>query len=193
MGGFHEDEGGQIPAPPAHRASAALAGREFAPLAEESSGDESSREAWHPRLKRLHDYWKAIHKPAGLPGRQDFDPVAIADLLPNVWMLDVQREPFRLRYRLVGTSIACSAPGGLTGRWLDEVKPESRTIPGYFDRHRAVVETGMPSWRRGRSYSQTDATFASLENLFLPMARDGRDVDMILAATIYYRFDATQF
>src|SRR5260221_5919515 len=159
----------------------------------EASGDESSRDAWHPHLKRLYEYWKAIHLPRGLPGRQEFDPSAVPDLLPNLWIMDVQREPFRLRCRLVGTSIISSAPGGLTGKWLDDVRPEIRDIPGYFDRHRAVVETKIPSWRRGPSRFEIDAAYASLENLFLPLARDGQQVDMILAATIYYRHNGTEF
>jgi hypothetical protein len=35
--------------------------------------------------------------------------------------------------------------------------------------------------------------FASLENLFLPLAGDGQHVDVILAATIYYRHNGKQF
>jgi hypothetical protein len=191
--GLSEDDSGMTSALPAHCASEALAESSLPTFSLEASGDESSRDAWHPRLKRLYEYWKAIHPPRGLPGRQEFDPSAVPDLLPNLWMLDVQREPFRLRYRLVGTSIVCSAPGGLTGRWLDDLRPEIRDIPGYLDRHRAVVETKIPSWRRGPSPFRHDVAFASLENLFLPLARDGQQVDMILAETVYYRFDKTQF
>jgi hypothetical protein len=193
MRGFQEDDGGKPSARPAHGASKFLAERSPLPLAVESRGDEASYDAWHPRLKRLYEYWKAIHPPQGLPGRQEFDPAALPDLLPSLWILDVQREPFRLRYRLVGTSIVCSAPGGLTGQWLDDVRPEIRDMPGYFDRHLAVVETKLPSWRRGPPHFQLGAAVASLENLFLPLARDGQYVDMILAATVYYRFDKTQF
>lgn len=180
-------------APPAHSTTEALAESSLPALSIEASGDESSRDGWHPRLKRLYDYWKAIHPARGLPGRQEFDPSAVPDLLPNLWILDVQHEPFRLRFRLVGTSIVCSAPGGITGQWLDDVRPEIRDIPGFLDRHRAVVETKKPSWRRGASRFQHDVPFASLENLFLPLARDGERVDMILAATVYYRYDRTQF
>jgi hypothetical protein len=190
---FQNDDSGKISALPAHCTSEALSESGVPRLSIEASGDESSRDAWHPGLQRLYEYWKAIHPLQGLPGRQEFDPAAVPDLLPNLWMLDVQREPFRLRYRLVGTSILCSAPGGITGQWLDDVRPEIRDIPGYFDRHRAVVETKIPSWRYGTSPFQHDVAFASLENLFLPLAGDGQHVDVILAATIYYRHNGKQF
>ncbi len=192
MKGSQRDDSGKAPALPAQCASETLTDRGSPSLSLKNGSDEISRD-WHTRLKSLYEYWKTIHPPEGLPGRQDFDPADIPDLLPNIWILDVQHEPFRLRYRLVGTSIVCSAPGGLTGRWLDDVRPEIRDIPGYFDRHRAVVETKIPSWRRGPSRFQIDPVFASLENLFLPMAGDGQHVDMILAGTVYYRFNKTEF
>ena len=40
----------------------------------EANGNESLRDAWHPRLKRLYEYWKAIHPPRGLPERQELIP-----------------------------------------------------------------------------------------------------------------------
>jgi hypothetical protein len=157
------------------------------------SGGDGLREAWHPRLQRLYQYWQDIHPPDGLPGRQHFDPIDIPNLLSNLWLLEVQREPFRLRYRLAGTSIVYAAQREVTGQWLDDVRPQVRAIPEYFDRYRAVVDTKMPSWRRGPPNFQLDAIFASVENVFLPLARDGQNVDMILAGTVYFRIDKTEF
>jgi hypothetical protein len=157
------------------------------------SGGIALRDAWHPRLQRLHQYWLDIHPTDGLPGRQHVDPIDIPDLLSNLWLLEVQREPFRLRYRLAGTSIVYAAKREVTGQWLDDVRPQVRTIPGYFDRYRAIVETKEPSWRRGPPNFQMNAYFVSLQNLFLPLARDGRNVDMILAGTVYFRFDNSEF
>jgi hypothetical protein len=157
------------------------------------SGGDALRDAWHPRLQRLHQYWQDIHPTDGLPGRQHFDPIDIPDLLPNLWLLEVQREPFRVRYRLAGTSIVRAIQREVTGQWFDDVRPEARAIPGYFDRFRAVVETKTPSWRRGPPKFPLDAIFASLENVSLPLARDGQNVDMILAGTIFFRIDKTEF
>ena len=158
-----------------------------------ASDSNALRGAWHPRLRRLHQYWLDIHPPEGLPGRQHFDPTDIPDLLSNLWLLEVQREPFRLRYRLAGTSIVYAAKREVTGQWLDDVRPQVGQISGYFDRYRAVVESKKPSWRRGPPNFQLDANFVSLENLFLPLARDGQNVDMILAGTVYFRFDKSEF
>src|SRR5260370_4780571 len=112
MKNFREDDGSKTLAPPAHPVSEVVVKKSVRPLLE-ASGDESSRDAWHPRIKRLYEYCKAIHPPLGLPGRQEFDPSAVPDLLPSLWMLDVQRQPFRLRYLLLGTSLPCSAHSAL--------------------------------------------------------------------------------
>jgi PAS domain len=148
--------------------------------------------AWHPRLQRLHDYWKRVHPASGLPGRQHVDPLAIPDLLPNLWLLDVERDPFRLRYRLVGTRITELSGRELTGLFLDEAHPHATEIPDFFRRFRAVVETGQPSWRRGvPTLYLHHKDFTTIERAALPLARDGVSVDMILAMTVFYQPDGT--
>jgi hypothetical protein len=148
-------------------------------------------QALHPKIARAHAYWRAIHPPPGpqgpvLPGRQHFDPVAIPDVLPGVWMLDVQREPFRLRYRLAGTRIVESIGQEITGRWFDEVHPEATGQPGFLDRYRSVVDGGRPSWRRGRPRLWNRRGCDELENIILPFAGDGTHVDMLFMLTVIY-------
>lgn len=143
---------------------------------------------WHPGIQAIFTYWQAI-KPAGeLPGRRHFDPLRIAPLLPFVWLLDVQREPFRLRYRLAGTRVVAGIGREVTGLWLDEAHPEAVSRPEYIDRYRQVVATGIPSWRRGRPYLAIHRNFDEIENIFLPMAADGMNVDMILAMTVFHSY-----
>lgn len=150
------------------------------------------REMWNPNIARFYDYWRSIHPPAGLPGRQHFRPMDIPDLLPSVWMLDVQREPFRLRYRLVGTRIEEVRGRALTGMWLDETSPEIRDMEVYYRRYRAAIETRQPQWRRGPSQMQHLRDIEDLENIILPMASDGSTVDLLLCKTIFYdRFGRT--
>jgi len=147
---------------------------------------------WHPRVQRLYRYWQEIHPPGGgLPGRRDFDPVAIPDLLPGIWLLDVERAPLRLRYRLVGTSVVAALGREVTGLWLEEAHRQLRLDPKYFDRYRRVVETGEPSWRKGRPLLTAHRDFAMIENLFLALAKDGRTVDMLCCFTVLYRQDGS--
>lgn len=148
--------------------------------------------AWHGRATRLYRYWLSIHPPeGGLPGRRHFDPVAVAGLLPGIWLLDVQRLPFRLRYRLVGTGIIEAIGHEVTGLWLDEAHPHIRDNAVFFGRYQQVAETGVPSWRKGKPLLWTHRDFGTIENLLLPLAKDGCEVDMLCAFTVFYRPDGS--
>ena len=150
--------------------------------------------SWHPALQEIYRYWRAIHPGDALPGRQHLDPVDLRRFLPRLWLLDVQQEPFRLRYRLVGTRICEMAGRELTGQWLDEAHPAAAPDPGIFDRFRQVVATGTPSRRRGKPmlFLRHKADFTEIENAVFPFASDGKTVDMLLAYTIFYGVDGKE-
>ena len=142
---------------------------------------------WHPRLVELYRYWRSIHPAHGLPGRQHLDPAAIPHLLSTIWMLDVRREPLRFRYRLVGTRIRERAGRELTGLWLDEAHPTTWQNPQAAARLEALVRTGIPSRRRGKPtlfYAHRD--WREVENLMLPLATDGKTIDVILVITVFH-------
>lgn len=147
---------------------------------------------WHPRTTRLYRYWRSIRPRAGaLPGRQHFDPVAVPELLPGMWLLDVARDPFRLRYRLCGTGVVEAIGHEVTGLWFDEAHPDAAADARFLERYRKVVEHGEPNWRKGPPRLWTHRDFALVENLLLPLARDGRGVDMLCAYSVLYRPDGT--
>jgi len=138
----------------------------------------------HPKARGLFEYWLSIHPDTGLPGRQHLDPLDIPDLLPYIWLLDVRRTPPRFRYRLVGTKLAEIYGRDHAGRWIDEVFPHfAETLTA--EHLRLAVETGLPQWREGVPLLVRDKDFLRTTRLFLPMASDGKAVDMILAFTIF--------
>lgn len=146
-----------------------------------------------PKIKALYHYWESI-RPRGaqsglLPGRRHLDPVDIPELLPNIWMIDVARDkaggPPRFRFRLIGTEIVRFTGRDSTGRWLDE------TYPGYaesdaFRFHRQVAESGRPDYRRSGILSNPGRNYVKAERLYLPLAEDGRTVDILLVMTLYH-------
>jgi len=147
---------------------------------------------WHPRIARLYRYWLSIHPPAGgVPGRQHFDPVDVPELLPGIWLLDVQHRPFRLRYRLVGTGIVEAVGREVTGQWLDQAHPHLRNDATFFERYRRAAEQKRPEWRKGKPRIWAHRDFGEIENLLLPLARDGATVDILLAFTVLYRPDGS--
>ena len=137
------------------------------------------------RIARLYAYWRSLHPASGdLPGRQHLDPAAIADLLPWVWMVDVRHTPLRFKYRLVGTEQVAAMEADFTGRWMDEAHPNfpsSSVYPQFV----AAAE-GAVGYGAGPLLFESKGQ-GGAEQLLLPMARDGRHVDMLLAMTVCHR------
>jgi hypothetical protein len=138
------------------------------------------------RLLKLHDYWRSII-PRGeqLPGRQHFDPLDIPTLLPWVWLVDAYRNPLRFKYRLMGTEHARLSGRDVTGRWMDEVHPDLAALDVY-PQWVAVVERAEIGYRRGSPLFPTQDEYEGSERLLLPLARDGVEVDMVLAMTVHH-------
>jgi hypothetical protein len=105
------------------------------------------RSGWHPLVRQFYEHWLSIAPPAHLPGRQHVAPEQMVPMLSRMWILDVHRDPLRFRYRLYDTALVSSLHREVTGRWLDEVQPETVNNPVLRDRYRFIVETGRPTWR----------------------------------------------
>ena len=143
-------------------------------------------EAAAPRIRALYDYWQKIHpEGGGLPGRRHLDPLDIPRLLPNIWMIDVRQQPLRFRFRLVGTEIVKFTGRDSTGMWLDQVYPDYEHTEA-FAAHRECALKAHPVYRKGGVLSNPTRRFIEAERLYLPLADDGRTVDILLVMTLYY-------
>ena len=142
--------------------------------------------AWHPKIRELYEYWRKLHPaPGQRPGRNAFDPMRVAHLLAHVMLLDVVGRPPRYRYRVVGTRMVDALGGDLTGRWLDEAHAHGGTPPT-FPAYDKVAFEGKPQWRRGTPHFASYIDKCSeMERIFLPLAANGKDVDMILTIAVF--------
>ncbi len=156
------------------------------PLTETKTLELPKPGAAHPDVLELYEYWRSIAPEGKLPGRQHFDPMHIPTLLPNIWLLDVHRNPMRFWRRIIGSRIEEYAGTSLTNGWVGDrfgAEKLSKVERNLTD----VVESKSPSWRRGKSLIHYDKEYSELERLYLPLAEDGETVDMILAISIFYR------
>ena len=73
-------------------------------------------------IEALHQYWNS--RAAGLaPQRSDIDPADIKPLLPFLYIVAYEGDPFRVRYILTGTEADRWNGFNLTGRYIDEFLP----------------------------------------------------------------------
>ena len=86
------------------------------------------RSGWHPLVPQFYEYWLSVAPPGRLPGRQHIAPEQMVPMLSRMWMLDVHRDPLRLRFRLYGTALVSSLGREVTGQWLDEARDLGREV-----------------------------------------------------------------
>jgi len=137
------------------------------------------------RLAQLVAYWRHL-VPMGLPGRQHIDPVTIGPaLLPHIFLADAFDGGARFRWRLIGTHIVSHAGTDDTGQELEAtLSPQMReTILGHY---REVVRGLRPLCHRSEFIGR-DRRIYRYERLLLPLASDGKTVDMILGGAVFAR------
>ena len=141
----------------------------------DSIADETLRELW--------TYWSAKRRPDRLPGRDDIDPAAIPALLAFLVLTEFVEGGRRIRFRLVGGEMVRRWGEDFTGKHLDETMTGDyfRFIDGLFRdamRTRAAVycESAF-RWDQGQ--------MVGAKRLLLPLAHDGKTVDMVLVGQVF--------
>jgi hypothetical protein len=138
----------------------------------------------HPKIRKIFDYWRYIHPPSGLPSRQHLDPVDIPDLLPHIRLIDIVGDPPRFRVRLCGDRVRDYFGCPQHGRYFDEMFPSFTSRASYFAFMNAIV-THEPSWDAGACDLNPAKVFVPMERIVLPLAGDGRRVDMLILVSLF--------
>ena len=132
--------------------------------------------------EELFAYWASRREGGRLPGRSNIHPDDFKRHLPTVSLIDVHRDAATgersYRQRLAGTGLYSVYGREITGRTLEEVfAPPASTywrteLDKIVDSRRPGVGVHSLAWR--------GASHLSILWLRLPLASDGRQVDMIL-------------
>jgi hypothetical protein len=139
----------------------------------------------HVKVAELFRYWNSRRPPHGLPGRQHIDPLDVPRLMPHIWLLDIERQPLRFRYRLVGTELVRAGGRELTGHYMDEIHGKFGQSPQAVN-YVNLAMTNRPHWRKGSVTFDWDRDHVVVERLILPLCRDGRTADMILGISVFF-------
>lgn len=128
--------------------------------------------------QEMFAYWASLRRGASLPARVDLHPSSMKRLLPTVSLIDVVHEPRDYRLRLAGTGLYGVYGREITGRLIGDVY---NTAAGEYWRKELdkVVEERRPGVGV-HSLAWRGTPHMSILWLRLPLASNGRDVDMIL-------------
>ena len=135
------------------------------------------------RIQRLVGYWNERRLARGaLPRRSDIAPDEIRDLLPHIMIIDVEYEPLRFRYRLVGTRVVEFNGFEFTGKYLGEIgwPEEQELLNGY----RNLVETKEPFFA-AMDWRLVSGAVGRFEFARLPLSEDGQRVTQVVSMEDY--------
>jgi hypothetical protein len=137
-----------------------------------------------PRLRDVHAYWTALKGERFAPRPDEIRPEGLtAAVLPFVVLTDVLREPFDLRFRLVGTAIVDAHGVEITGSSVADLRPREYADlvwRQYLDllRERAPQVFGIETIGREQKWSRQMVFCA-------PLSSDGEVVDSVLAVDVH--------
>ncbi|MEO3433019.1 PAS domain-containing protein [Inquilinus sp. CAU 1745] len=135
------------------------------------------------KIRRLSDYWNGLRGDRPAPRRDEIDPSEIGSLLPYIMITQLERDPFRVRFRLVGTKVVEITGFEFTGRYLDQIAlPEDE---GEFEAcYRMAAEKRAPVFSRP-VWHVDQWTALSYDFAVFPLSDDGATIDKALSIECY--------
>lgn len=128
----------------------------------------------------LDAHWNSLRQDRAMPRRDEIDPVDLARWLPYVSIMELHYDPFRVRYRVVGTEVARIVGEDFSHRWLDETGWGEQSIALNRLLYTTVAETKIPL------YGLSTVTFGGRSDwifqwCLLPLSNDGQRVTHCLS------------
>lgn len=117
-----------------------------------------------------------------MPSRADINPRDIVEYLPFISMVDVERDPLRFRFRLVGTETVRAMGIDVTGKYSD-MNP---AIAVLNERYTWIVENKRPYLYNGE-LTWSENSFLNYYALAMPLSNDDTEVNIILYG-MYFTF-----
>ncbi|PJK30086.1 PAS domain-containing protein [Minwuia thermotolerans] len=137
-----------------------------------------------PALFQLLDYWNDKRGGREMPARADIDPQELRRHLGNLILIDIEHEPTRLRYRLIGTRITGLMGRDSTGKYYDEIY-EPELLASIYRSFEWIFANRRPLRTHGEAF-YPDRNFYSYETLNLPLSSDGVVIDMVLGGLYFH-------
>lgn len=130
------------------------------------------------RVASFYRYWDGKRRGRALPSRADLDPLEMKAWLPGIILVDVQQQPRKLIYRVVGSRSVDLRRADVTGKTVEEGF-HGPTLAEVLENYRLVVDDHVLVYDCDGTISHSGLIRAS-ETLMLPLSSDGKIVDKVI-------------
>ena len=134
-----------------------------------------------PDLNIVFEYWKSCGRDGLLPRRKDIDVLQLKPVLGNTHLVDVTaQDPADYRYRLYGSKVRLNRFRNYTNSRVGDLPsaPYRKTV---IEDYSSVVWSGTPLYQH--IVARLQSIRYSYSRLLLPLAEDGRKVNMLIICT----------
>jgi hypothetical protein len=132
--------------------------------------------------------WEAARGDRKMPLKSAIDAFVLRRFLPYIVLTDIHRDPFRVRYRLVGTALVAANKEDYTGKWLADSGWDQETIDLNLALYRRLADEAAPVY--GLSKVRWDGRMEyRFEWALFPMSDDGVHVTHCLGVDDYSGVD----
>lgn len=131
-------------------------------------------------------HWRALRDAAGaIPRLRDLELERVKQAMPYMWLLGVEHDPLRFRYRLIGEAVREGLPRHIRkGVYIDEIAVD-RPAEHLQARLVRMVRTGEIDHYEGVPIVNHAPEVHRIERVTLPFANDRRTIDRILSVTVF--------
>jgi hypothetical protein len=133
-----------------------------------------------PAANLLAEYWERKRGVRRMPARADIDPVELKPILPIVILAQIEPQPFRVFYRLVGTRAVENGRFDYTGHYLDRLNFSSEHGTDWPEIYRLIYRERRPVHGFG-AVKLKDGSVHNYASAIFPLSSDGETVDHCIA------------
>jgi hypothetical protein len=149
---------------------------------------ERAAQAQSAKTRRLFEYWDGLRRNGRPAARTAFDPTEVPNLLSSLLLGDIEAEPFRVFFRLVGTKVAAFSRLDFSGYYLDALDYKGRDSVEWYECYRRIhaTHTGVIGINR---VTWPDEQPLEYEFAILPLERNGDPAGSFIAIEVYDALD----
>lgn len=129
-------------------------------------------------LRGLYMYWLSKKTSRFPPPRAVVDPTELVRYLPSLFLIEVDHQQERFRYRLAGQQVEEMVQAKLHGLWLDEALRSP--LREFFDEGFCIAAFGKKVHYRRNTLHLAGRPYIRYSRLLLPLSEDGETMDHLL-------------
>jgi hypothetical protein len=131
-------------------------------------------------IGEVEKHWQTLRRGRDLPLRADLDPLELKRWLPYLSTIELHTDPFRIRYRVVGTEVARFTGEDFTGKWLHDTDWSQIAKEVNLAIYRRAFETRNPVFGLSGFEAESDRA-PYFEWALFPLTADGTTVTHCLS------------